>query len=96
MLKYIFNLYNINLATYKFAQRQRSTYPLNSVMKSTNLQMVKILKYKKAILTNMLNANLDFEASLDSCENCRLPDNQHPVGHGSQFPNTSENSCDKN
>ena len=45
------------VVTYVNKKGERSTYPLNSAMESSNLEMVKRLKYTKDILTHMLNAN---------------------------------------
>jgi polo-like kinase 1 len=45
------------IVTYVNKKGERSTYPLNSAMESSNLEMVKRLKYTKDILTHMLNAN---------------------------------------
>ena len=45
------------VVTYVNKKGERSTYPLSSAMESTNLEMVKRLKYTKDILTHMLNAN---------------------------------------
>ncbi len=38
---------------------ERQSYPLSSAMESSNLEMVKRLKYTKDILTHMLNANVN-------------------------------------
>jgi polo-like kinase 1 len=46
------------VVTYVNKKGERSTYPLNSAMESSNLEMVKRLKYTKDILTHMLNANV--------------------------------------
>jgi polo-like kinase 1 len=46
------------IVTYVNKKGERSTYPLNSAMDSSNLEMVKRLKYTKDILTHMLNANM--------------------------------------
>lgn len=43
------------VVTYVNKQGERNTFPLNSAMESTNLEMVKRLKYTKDILTHMLN-----------------------------------------
>ena len=45
------------VVTYVNKKGERSTYQLNSAMESTNVEMVKRLKYTKDILTHMLNAN---------------------------------------
>lgn len=45
------------VVTYVNKKGERSTYPLNTAMESSNLEMVKRLKYTKDILTHMLNAN---------------------------------------
>jgi hypothetical protein len=45
------------VVTYVNKKGERCTYPLNSAMESSNLEMVKRLKYTKDILTHMLNAN---------------------------------------
>ena len=45
------------VVTYVNKKGERSTYPLNSAMESSNVEMVKRLKYTKDILTHMLNAN---------------------------------------
>ena len=45
------------MLTYVNKKGERSTYPLNTAMESSNLEMVKRLKYTKDILTHMLNAN---------------------------------------
>lgn len=45
------------VVTYVNKKGERSTYPLVSAMESTNLEMVKRLRYTKDILTHMLNAN---------------------------------------
>ena len=47
------------LVTYVNKRGERQTYPLSSAMESTNLEMVKRLKYTKDILTHMLNANVN-------------------------------------
>lgn len=46
------------VVTYVNKKGERSTYPLNNAMESSNLEMVKRLKYTKNILTHMLNANV--------------------------------------
>jgi len=45
------------IVTYVNKRGERNTYPLNSAMESSNLEMVKRLKYTKDILTHMLNQN---------------------------------------
>ena len=45
------------LVTYVNKRGERQTYPLSNAMESSNLEMVKRLKYTKDILTHMLNAN---------------------------------------
>jgi len=45
------------MVTYVNKKSERSTYPLSSAMESSNIEMVKRLKYTKDILTHMLNAN---------------------------------------
>lgn len=45
------------VVTYVNKISERKTYPLNTAMESSNLEMVKRLKYTKDILTHMLNAN---------------------------------------
>ncbi len=47
------------LVKYVNKRGERQTYPLSSAMESTNLEMVKRLKYTKDILTHMLNANVN-------------------------------------
>ena len=47
------------LVTYVNKRGERQTYPLSSAMESSNLEMVKRLKYTKDILTHMLNANVN-------------------------------------
>ena len=45
------------VVTYVNKISSRTTYPLSSAMESSNLEMVKRLKYTKDILTHMLNNN---------------------------------------
>ena len=45
------------VVTYVNKKGERLTYPLSTAMESSNLEMVKRLKYTKDILTHMLNAN---------------------------------------
>jgi len=45
------------VVTYVNKRGERNTYPLNTAMESSNLEMVKRLKYTKDILTHMLNQN---------------------------------------
>ena len=45
------------MVTYVNKKAERSNYPLASALVSTNLEMVKRLKYTKEILTHMLNQN---------------------------------------
>ena len=45
------------IVTYVNKLGERKVYPLNTAMESSNLEMVKRLKYTKAILTHMLNQN---------------------------------------
>ena len=47
------------LVTYVNKRGERQTYPLSNAMESSNLEMVKRLKYTKDILTHMLNANVN-------------------------------------
>ena len=49
------------VVTYVNKISERKTYPLNTAMESSNLEMVKRLKYTKDILTHMLNANADLK-----------------------------------
>ena len=46
------------IVTYVNKKAEGSVYPLNSAMESSNLEMVKRLKYTKDILTHMLNQNV--------------------------------------
>ena len=45
------------VVTYVNKKGERLTYPLSTAMESSNLEMVKRLKYTKDILTHMLNSN---------------------------------------
>ena len=45
------------MVTYVNKKGERSFYPLQSALESTNQDMVKRLKYTKEILTHMLNVN---------------------------------------
>ena len=45
------------LVIYVNKRGERQTYPLSTAMESSNLEMVKRLKYTKDILTHMLYAN---------------------------------------
>ena len=47
------------LVMYVNKRGERQSYPLSSAMESSNLEMVKRLKYTKDILTHMLNANVN-------------------------------------
>ena len=43
--------------TYVNKKGEKSNYPLQTALESSNLEMTKRLKYTKEILTHMLNAN---------------------------------------
>lgn len=45
------------VVTYVNKKGERSNYPLSTAMESSNLEMVKRLKYTKDILTHMLQTN---------------------------------------
>jgi len=45
------------MVIYVNKKSERSAYPLSTAMESSNIEMVKRLKYTKDILTHMLNAN---------------------------------------
>ena len=45
------------IVTYVSKHRERTTYSLSAAMQSSDLEMVKRLKYTKDILTHMLNSN---------------------------------------
>lgn len=47
------------LVMYVNKRGERQSYPLSNAMESSNLEMVKRLKYTKDILTHMLNANVN-------------------------------------
>jgi polo-like kinase 1 len=53
------------VVTYVDKKGERTTYPLNTAMESSNLEMVKRLKYTKDILTHMLNANVAVKGTLN-------------------------------
>ena len=43
--------------TYVNKKGEKTNYPLQTALESSNLEMTKRLKYTKEILTHMLNAN---------------------------------------
>lgn len=47
------------LVMYVNKRGERQSFPLSNAMESSNLEMVKRLKYTKDILTHMLNANVN-------------------------------------
>jgi polo-like kinase 1 len=68
------------VVTYVNKKGERSTYPLNTAMESSNLEMVKRLKYTKDILTHMLNANAAGQSK---------PNMQDPTAGGKEMPSSN-------
>ena len=79
------------VVTYVNKKGERSTYPLNSAMESSNIEMVKRLKYTKDILTHMLNANTG-AGKTEGAQSQRPKTNEagkNPTGQSEKFSATA-------
>ena len=80
----------VRAVTYVNKTGQRSTYALANALESSNLEMVKRLKYTKEVLTHMLNLNTQMQTKLDAGFNVSAPITNTDVNNNNLAPNVNQ------